>query len=561
MFSHRPRTGGEILVDQLVAQGVTHATCVPGESYLAALDAMIGSGIDLMVCRNEGGAAMMAEAAGKLTGRPGICFVTRGPGATNASHGIHIAQQDSTPMIMFVGQVARDTTHREGFQEVDYRAFFGSMTKWVVEIDRADRIPELVARAFRVAMQGRPGPVVVALPEDMLTECATVPDAPYVAPADIGITEQDREKFIGMLANARSPLMVLGGSRWSEKARLDIMTFAERHDLPVATSFRRAHLFDASHPNYVGDLGFGLNPKLKQRVLDADTLLLVGGRMSEVPSASFELLDIPTPRQQLIHVHPGAEELGKIYQPSLAIQSTPDSFAAMAAGLPATGHESRKTILAPARASYIDWSANVPSTPGRFQLGDVMSWLSEKFGEDAIITNGAGNYSIWIHRMFRFRKFNSQIAPTSGSMGYGVPAAIMAKRIQPEKIVISFAGDGCFLMNGQELATAMQYDIPVIFVLVDNGILGTIRMHQEQRYPGRISATELRNPDFVEYAKSFGAFGERVETTKDFYPAFERALASKKPALLHCIMDSEALTPTRTLSEIREQGKQAASAN
>jgi acetolactate synthase-1/2/3 large subunit len=544
----RSRTGGQILIDQLVAQGVERITCVPGESYLAALDAMHDARIDLMICRNEGGAAMMAEAYGKLTGRPGICFVTRGPGATNAAHGLHIAAQDSTPMILFAGQVGRPMLEREAFQEIDFRAVFGSIAKWVVEVNDAARLPELVARAFRVAMQGRPGPVVVSLPEDMLTDMAEVGDAPRVKAADTWPSPAAMHQFGEMLAGARQPLAILGGSRWSQAAIAALARFAERTDLPVSTSFRRAHLFPADHPNYVGDVGIGPNPDLKARITSADVLLLLGGRMSEMSSSSYTLLDIPVPRQKLIHVHPGAEELGRVYQPALAIQASPAAFCAALDGA-SPPKAPRDTGTRELRASFIGWTQKARPIPGAFQFGEAMVWLRDRLPPDAVICNGAGNYSGWIHRYYRFRQFGTQLGPTSGSMGYGVPAAVMAKRQYPGRIVVCFAGDGCFLMNGQEFATAVQFGIPIIVIVVDNAMYGTIRMHQEAHYPGRISGTALTNPDFAAYAAAFGGHGERVERTEAFAPAFERALASGKPAILHCLLDPQAITPAKTLDE------------
>jgi acetolactate synthase-1/2/3 large subunit len=539
------RTGGQILIDQLAIQGVERVTCVPGESYLAALDALHDSKIDVMICRAEGGAAMMAEAYGKLTGRPGICFVTRGPGATNASHGVHIAMQDSTPVILFIGQVDTSMREREAFQEVDYKAFFGSMAKWVVEIDTPDRIPELVARAFRVATQGRPGPVVIALPENMLVEKAAVSDAPRVTPAVSWPAPSDLETFETLLAQAKAPIVVLGGSGWDAAACTSIAAFAERFDLPVTTSFRRASLFDADHPNYAGDLGIGPDPRLKARITGADLIILIGGRLSEMPSSSYTLLDIPSPAQKLVHVHPGAEELGRVYQPTLAIQASPAAFAKALDTLQPKSAPNWKGSAAKAHADYLDWTETPRELPGAFQYGKVIAWLRDRLPKDAIVCNGAGNYAGWIHRHHRFHTFAAQLAPTSGSMGYGVPAAVLAKRQYPDRVVIAFAGDGCFLMNGQEFATAVQYDAALIVIVVDNGQYGTIRMHQERDYPGRVVGTQLSNPDFALYAKAFGGHGERVERTEDFAPAFERALASGKPSILHCLLDPRAISVSK----------------
>ncbi|WP_342165874.1 thiamine pyrophosphate-binding protein [Methylobacterium sp. SD21] len=549
MTAHRPRTGARILVDQLVAQGVERLTCVPGESYLAVLDALHDAAVDVMVCRQEGGAAIMAEAAGKLTGRPGICFVTRGPGATNAASGVHIARQDSTPMILFVGQIARSMRGREAFQEVDYRRTFGDLAKWAVEIDEAARIPEIVARAFRVAMQGRPGPVVVALPEDMLDEMVEVGDAPRVEPAAPAPSTADMERLAALLAQARAPLVLVGGSRWTAADSAALASFAERFDLPVANSFRRAGLFPADHPNYAGELGIGPNPALLERIRQSDLLLMVGGRLSEMPAQGYTLLGIPEPGVPLVHVHPDAEELGRVYQPLLAIQSAPGPFCAALAGLAAP--EGGGGRAAQAHAAYRAWSETPAPQPGAFQYGEAILWLRGRLPPEAIICNGAGNFATWVHRYHRFRAFGTQLAPTSGSMGYGLPAAVMAKRMNPERIVVAFAGDGDVMMCVQEFATAVQYGAAIVVVVLDNGMYGTIRMHQEREYPGRVSATSLRNPDFRALATAFGGHGERVERTEDFAPAFERALASGLPAMLHCLVDPQALTPTRTLDAIR----------
>jgi acetolactate synthase-1/2/3 large subunit len=540
------RTAARILVDQLVAQGVDRATCVPGESYLAVLDALIGSGIDLLTCRAEGGAAMMAEAYGKLTGRPGICFVTRGPGATNASPGLHIAMQDSTPLILFVGQIERGMRDREAFQELDYRAAFGALAKWVVEIDDAGRIPEIVSRAFRVAMQGRPGPVVIALPEDMLGESADVADAPLVEPAGTAPAPDDIERFRELLAAASNPLAIVGGSRWTPEARDAMVAFAHRLSLPVAAQFRRAPLFPATDDHLIGDLGLAPNPRLIERVKAADLILLIGGRMSEIASQSYTLLDIPAGAQKLVHVHPDPMELGRVYQPTLAINATPGAFLSAAATI-----EPRAGDVGEARADYLAWSDTPSPIPGDFQYGEVMTWLRERLPADAIICNGAGNFAAWIHRYYRFRDFGTQLAPTSGSMGYGLPAGVMAKRQRPDSIVLTIAGDGDFLMNGQEFATAVHHNIPLIVLVIDNGIYGTIRMHQERHFPGRVSATDLTNPDFAALARAYGGHGETVAATAEFAPAFGRALASGKPAILHCLMDPQAITPTATLDGIR----------
>ena len=548
------RTGGQILVDQLVLHGVDHLFCVPGESYLAALDAMHDAAIEVTVCRQEGGAAMMAEAYGKLTGRPGICFVTRGPGATNASPGLHIARQDSSPMILFVGQVAREMREREAFQELDYRAVFGSIAKWVTEIDDPARVPELVSRAFSVATSGRPGPVVIALPEDMLTETAAVADALRYEQVEThpGLTQM--AELQKLLWAAERPVAVLGGTRWSAQAVERFVRFAERFELPVHTSFRRQMLFPSGHPAYAGDLGIGPNPKLLARVKEADLVLLVGGRLSEMPSQSYTLFDIPVPRQKLVHVHPDASELSRVYRPHLAINASPTAFSAALEAVQPPASIGWSGVAEQAHAEFLAWTEpGAVSPPGAVQMPQIMAHLREVLPADTIMCNGAGNFAVWVHRFWRFGGYGTQLAPTSGSMGYGVPAAVGAKRLHPDRTVVCFAGDGDFLMNGQEFATAVQYDLPIVVVLLDNGMYGTIRMHQEREYPGRVSATMLKNPDFADYARAFGGHGERIERTADFAPALERALASGKPAILHCLMDPEAITPTMTLSGIREK--------
>jgi acetolactate synthase I/II/III large subunit len=544
------RTGGQMLVDQLKVQGVEHVFCVPGESYLAVLDALHDSSLSVTVCRQEAGAAMMAIAAARLTGRPGICFVTRGPGATNAAHGVHIAEHDSTPIILFIGQVERAMLGRGAFQEMDYRAFFGSTAKWVTEIEDAARIPEIVQRAFHVAMQGRPGPVVIALPEDVLTDMAAAVDAPRVEPAPIWPGPTQMAELQKMLWASTRPIFILGGGGWSARAVAALQRFAERFDLPVATSFRRATLFDGGHQNYAGEIGIGPNPKLKARIEAADLVVLLGGRMSEMSSQAYTLFDIPVPRQKLVHVHADAEEIGRIYHPSLGIVATPPAFCAALEGLQPPNAIAWSAETRQARADYLAWTDRAPASPGPVQLGEIMVWLRERT-PDAIIANGAGNYTIWAGRFWRYRRFDSQLAPTSGSMGFGVPAAVAAKRLLPERMVIAFAGDGCFLMNGQEFATAVQYELALIVVVVDNAMYGTIRMHQEREYPGRVSATDLKNPDFAAYARAFGGHGETVERTEDFAPAFERAIASGKPAILHVKIDAEAITPMTTLTAIR----------
>lgn len=548
------RTGGRILVDQLRLHGVDMAFGVPGESYLAVLDALYDvPEIRFHICRQEGGAAMMADAYGKLTGRPGICFVTRGPGATSASAGVHIAYQDSTPMILFIGQVGRDMIEREAFQEIDYRRMFGQMAKWVAQIDDADRIPEYLARAFATATSGRPGPVVLALPEDMLRDATAASDAVPYSSSEAHPGAADMARLADLLADAERPLMVLGGTSWDSQARRNIQRFAEAQGLPVAASFRRQDYFDNRHPNYAGDVGIGINPKLEERVRNADLVLVVGARLGEMATGGYSLFSSPVPKQTMVHVHADPEELGRVYQAGLAINAGVKAFAAAAATLPApdTPCQARLDLIAAAHEAYLDY-IKAPQVPGALQMGEIMGWLRERLPDDAVVTNGAGNYTVWVHRFYQYRGFPTQLAPTSGSMGYGVPAAVAAKAVLPERTVVCFAGDGCFLMHGQELATAVQYGLKIIVLVVNNGMYGTIRMHQERNYPARVSGTELINPDFAAYARAFGAHGEVVEETSAFMPAFERALAAEGPSLIELRIDPEAITPKATLSEIRQ---------
>jgi acetolactate synthase-1/2/3 large subunit len=547
------RSGGEILIDQLSIHGVRDVFCVPGESYLAALDAFYGSDIKLTVCRHESTAAIMAEAVGKITGRPGICFVTRGPGASNASAGIHIARQDSSPMIMFVGQVGRDMRDREAFQELDYRAVFGTMAKWATEIDDPARIPEIVSRAFHTACNGRPGPVVIGLPEDMLTERVAVSDASKFEPVETSPGQSEMDRLQDLVRDAKHPVVLIGGSRWSEQASASLMRFAERFALPVATTFRRGHLVDAMHPCYAGDFGIGPNPKLLARVKGADLVLLIGGRFSEMPSQSYSVFDIPEPQTKLVHVHPGADELGRIYHPHLAINATPTAFCAALDSLQPPKDIAWRGDSDTAHADFLAWGEKATTVPGAVNLGEIMVWLRNNLPADAIITQGAGNFSGWVHRFYRVRKFGGLVGATSGSMGYGLPAALAMQTIHPGRTVVCVAGDGDFLMTGQDFATAVQYKLPVIVLVADNGIYGTIRMHQEREYPGRVVATDLRNPDFVAYALAFGGYGTVVEKSADFPAAFAAARASGKPSIIHLRIDPEAITPATTLSAIREK--------
>jgi acetolactate synthase I/II/III large subunit len=553
-MSVKPRTGGQVLIDQLVIHGVDHLFCVPGESYLAALDALHDAPIEVTVCRNEGGAAMMAEAYGKLTGRPGICFVTRGPGATNASAGLHIARQDSTPLILFVGQIARRMREREAFQEIDYRAFYGSIAKWVTDVEDAARLPELVSRAFHLASSGRPGPVVIALPEDMLTDEVSVGNPPPYEIVETHPSAAQMAQLQKRLWAAERPLAILGGSRWSAQAVERFTRFAERFCLSVATSFRRQMLFPSEHPCYAGDLGIGPNPKLLARIKESDLVLLIGGRLSEMPSQSYTLFEIPAPRHPLVHVHPDPGELGRVYRARVVINASPTAFSAALEMVQPPNNIVWADRTRAAHAEFLAWSdPEAVHPPGAFQMNKAMAYLRKALPADTIVCNGAGNFSVWAHRFWRFNHFGTQLAPTSGSMGYGIPAAVGAKRIFPDRQVLAITGDGDFLMSGQEFATAVQYGLSIIIVLLDNGMYGTIRMHQEREYPGRVSGSMLKNPDFAAYARAFGGHGERVETTEQFAPALDRALASGMPAILHCLIDPEAITPTTTLTALREK--------
>jgi acetolactate synthase-1/2/3 large subunit len=456
-------------------------------------------------------------------------------------------------MIMFVGQIGREMRDREAFQEIDYRAMFGTVAKWATEIDDAARIPEIVSRAFHTACNGRPGPVVIALPEDMLTDRVTVPDAKAFEPVEIWPGLTDMSRLQKMLWAAKRPIALVGGSRWSEAACAALMRFAERFALPVATTFRRGHLFDALHPCYAGDFGIGPNPKLLARVKAADLVLLIGGRMSEMPSQSYTLFDIPEPQTKLVHVHPGAEELGRVYHPTLAINAAPTAFCSALEGLQPPNEIAWRGESDAAHADFLAWSEKATPQPGAVNLGEAVVWLRENLSDDAIITVGAGNFTAWVHRFYRNRNFGGLVGPTSGSMGYGFPAALGMQTLHRDRTVVCVAGDGDFLMTGQDFATAVQYELPIIIVLADNGTYGTIRMHQEREYPGRVIATHLRNPDFVAYALAFGGYGALVEKTADFPAAFAAAKASGKPSIIHLKIDPEAITPGQSLSAIREK--------
>jgi acetolactate synthase-1/2/3 large subunit len=542
------RTGGQLLVDQLVVHGVDTAFCVPGESYIAVLDALHGAPIRLITCRHEAGAANMADAYGKLPGRPGVCLVTRGPGATQASVGVHTAFQDSTPLLLLVGQVASDQEEREAFQEIDYRRMFGPLAKWVAQIDRVDRVPEYVARAFATACSGRPGPVVLALPEDMLTAASDAADARAFVPVQASPSSRDVDRLRELIDAAERPFAILGGAGWTPRAAEGIRAFVEGNELPAGAAFRRQDALDNDSPSYVGDVGIGLNPKLAARVREADLVLAIGPRLGEMTTSGYKLLVPPTPEQALVHVHPGAEELGRVYGAELPILSGAEPFAEAVRDIRLRPRWSEWTRAA--RADYEAWQ-QPEQLPGDLDLALCVRALRELVPPDAIVSNGAGNYTVWVHRFWRWHTYPSQLAPTSGAMAYGLPAAVAAKALHPERTVVCFTGDGDFLMSAGELATAVQYELPIIVLVVDNGMYGTIRMHQERNYPGRVVGTDLRNPDFAALAQSYGAYGEAVERTEDFAGAVERALASGIPALLSLRVDPEAITPRTTITEIR----------
>ena len=490
------RTAARALVDQLVIHGVCHVFLVPGESFLGVLDALRDAPITVTVCRNEGGAAMMAEAVGKATGAPGVCFVTRGPGAANAMAGVHIARQDSTPLILFIGQVELGVRERDAFQEMDYRAVFSSTAKWATELEDASRTPELISRAFRTAVAGRPGPVVMALPRDVLSREISSPDAPPYQTVEASPGAEDLTTLEELLQCAKSPFLILGGGRWDEEARDAATMFAEAFSLPVATSYRRAPLFDALHPLYAGDLGVAANPVLVDRIRRSDLVIALGARLNEIASQAYGLFEIPGPKTKLVHIYPGAEELGRVYAPHLSILASPRRAAAALARLRPAEPPSWRTAALAAHAEYVAWSEAPVDQPGEVNLGAVMVWLRGRLSADAVLCNGAGNFAAWIHRFYRFRRLGTHFAPISASMGYGVPAAVAIKRLWPDREVVGLSGDGDFLMNGQEFAIAVQYGLQIVFIILDNSMYGTIRMHQEREYPGRVLGYRSRQPGF-----------------------------------------------------------------
>lgn len=546
------RHGGQILVDQLKAQGVQRVFSVPGESFLAVLDGLYDSGIDNIVCRHEGGAAMMAEATGKLSQAPGVCFVTRGPGATNASAGVHVALQDGTPMILFVGQIARGDRDRGAFQEVDYRAMFGPLAKWVAEIDDPARIPEYVSRAFHVAQSGRPGPVVLALPEDVLSARCEVPDLPARAAPVSAVAPDELTAITQTLARAERPLVLVGGTIWDQTASDNLARFAERWGLPVAVAFRRQDHMDNRHPNYVGDLGVGMNPKLGERLREADCLLVLGARIADTTTNGYTLIDPAAPGKTIIHVHPDADLPGRVYRPDVTINRQADQVIAALAEAPVARQWAGWT--AAARDEYESWQ-QPRETPGELKMEAVIAHLSKVLPEDAIVTNGAGNYAAFLHRYYRYKRAGTQLAPSSGSMGYGFPAAIAAAIAHPDRQVVCLAGDGDFQMTLNELSTAAQHGAKLVVIVANNGRYGTIRMHQEKTYPARVSGTDLANPDFAALARAYGGQGETVTETAAFPAALDRAMGADGVAVIELRLDPQALSTALTLDQTRALGE------
>jgi len=549
-----------VVVDQLRVNGIDAAFCVPGESFLAVLDALHDGPTRVIACRHEAAAANMAVAYGKLTGRPGVCLVTRGPGATQASVGVHTAAQDSAPMLLLVGQVSRAVRGREAFQELDVPAVFGSMAKWAAEAADPDRLPELLARAVQTATSGRPGPVVLALPEDVLTATTRVGDARPVRPVAPGVAPADLARLRELLGGARRPLVVAGGPGWSEAAAANLKTVAEASRLPVAVSFRSQDVLDNRSPSYAGDLGVSANPALAERVRAADLLVAVGPRLGAITTGGYRLL---VPRQRLVHVHPGLGELGRLYQPDLAVNAAVGPFLAAWRSAPPVPGDAWAAWTQAARDNYLAWVRSWPARPASpgasapgpspVDLGQALATLRERLPDDAIVASGAGNYTAWVHRFFQFRRHGTQLAPKSGAMGFALPAALAAKVLHPRRTVVAVAGDGDFLMTAQELATAVQHRLDVVVLVVNNGMYGTIRMHQERAYPGRVTATELQNPDFPALAEACGAAGEAVADAEAFPAALERALGAGRPALLDLQVDPEWIAPGLSLSALRRQ--------
>jgi acetolactate synthase-1/2/3 large subunit len=549
------RTGGQIIVDHLIGNGIDRVFSVPGESFIGVMDALYDNSnrIQFVNCRQEGGVGFMAAAYGKMTGKPGICFVTRGPGATNVSIGVHVAMQDSVPMILFVGQVSVEATGRGAFQEIDIPAMFKPLAKWAVQVNDAARLPELLTRAFKVATSGKPGPVVISIPEDMQHELvdtpAIVPNVPVVASPSADQIDRLGE----LLEQAKQPVIMLGASTWSAIASRQIADFAERHDIPVVAGFRCQDRINNDHPNYIGAIGPGTPAHITNTINGADLLLFLGVELSEIVTQGYKQFTLPNMRQKLVHVHPSEEELGRVFQPDLAIQSGVAAFAAMVTDKTFEVKNERSIKTSDLRAEYEKFIVPAPTCPGDVHIGEILSWLDQRMPEDAILSSAAGNYTHWVQKFMQHRKFGTQLAPSCAVMGYSVPAAIAASLQYPDRLSVAFAGDGCFLMNSQELATAKMYGVNLIIIIINNGIYGAIRMHQERVYPNRSLGTDLVNPDFVSYAKSFGANAFRVTKTDEFADAFETAVASSGPSVIEVVVSKEAISPAFTLSELIER--------
>ena len=544
------RHGGHILVDQLKVNGIKRVFSVPGESFLAALDGLYNSGIENIVCRQEGGAAMMAEADAKITSSPGVVFVTRGPGATNASSGVHIAMQDSTPLIVFVGQVPLEHRDREAFQEIDYERFFSPIAKWVAEVKDLKRLPEYISRAFQVSQGGRPGPVIISLPEDILSGVCEVPDRPRVVLGQQFTSDSEVKKVEKAIIEAERPLVIAGGTGWSKEAVKNLGVFVKNFNLPVATTFRRQHLMDNRHDCYIGDLGTGMNPALAKTVKESDLIIAIGTRLGEIATGGYELIDPKKPEQKIIHIHKDPNELGHVYQPTLSVLSSTENILNQFIDLPKLVNPEWSARTNEVRNNYLNW-ITPKETPGPVKLEKIIEWLSNNLPEDSIITNGAGNYAAFLHRYFVFKEYPTAIGPTSGSMGYGFPASIAAKLRFPDKTVICMAGDGCFQMTLNEMSTAAHNKLAIIVIVVNNGKYATIRMHQEKHYPGRVSGTEIHNPDFAALAKAYGGFGVKVQKTEDFVAAYDQAVASGLLSVIELKIDDEVLSTSQTVSEVR----------
>jgi acetolactate synthase-1/2/3 large subunit len=543
------RTGGQIVVDALVSHGVTHAFGVPGESYLAVLDALHDTDIDFVICRQEGGAAYMAEAWGRLTGSPGICMVTRGPGATNASAGIHAARENSQPMVVLIGQVSTHEIGREAFQELDYQRFLGSLTKWVNQVDHVDDLAETMQHAFKIAVSGRPGPVAIALPEDMLRASTAATDVTPLEIERATPTDAEIDAIIAELETAERPVIIAGGGRWTLDARVDLAAFAEDNDIPVVAAWRFHDLMDNHSGHFVGEAGIAMVAAVRDTILDADVIVGLGIRFGEMTTAAWTLIDLDEPTQRIVHVHPERTQIGRIYPTTVGVCGDPSVTIGLLRNRTVAGAEQRAEWRTTRRAAFLD-GFGAPPQPGDLDMAEGMRWLEANLPDDVILTNGAGNFSIWNGKLFRYGAEARLLAPQNGTMGYGLPAAIAAKAAYPDRTVICFAGDGDFQMTMQELGTARQAGLEPIVLVFDNAMYGTIRAHQERSYPERISGTPIVNPDFVAIAEAYGMHAERIERTEQFGPAMKRAMASGTGALLHLVMPADRLTPWASVADV-----------